>query len=194
MLISRETPKDWIEVMPILYIDCLDCKMTTLNAPLQSKAYNVSKRIYNYLILEVWWHEVKTGWLGEQGRWSEFCVLISYRVCYSIACSQAYSAVAAWGGGGGGTPWNSRWGYTNRFSKSWPHFRPKTCHFPRQFSDREVVTKRNITCLHKTEIMSLLPRLKPQQKDFLKSNSNSHITLSSLFIWNWNNEHIETQL
>ena len=98
MLISRETPKDWIEVMPILYIDCLDCKMTTLNAPLQSKAYNVSKRIYNYLILEVWWHEVKTGWLGEQGRWSEFCVLISYRVCYSIACSQAYSAVAAWGG------------------------------------------------------------------------------------------------
>ena len=32
------------------------------------------------------------------------------------------------------------------------------------FSDPEVVTKRNITCLHKTEIMSSLVRLKLQQK------------------------------
>ena len=36
---------------------------------------------------------------------------------------------------------------------------------------------------HKTEIMSLLLRLKPQQKEFLKSISNSHITLSFLWIW-----------
>ena len=72
-----------IKVMPILYIDCLDCKMTTLNAPLHSKAYNFSKRIYN-LYLCVWWHQVKTGWLGEQARWSEFCVLISYQVCCYI--------------------------------------------------------------------------------------------------------------
>ena len=35
-------------------------------------------------------------------------------------------------------------------------------------------TKRNITYLHKTEIMSSLLRLKPQQKDFLKSISNSY--------------------
>ena len=39
-----------------------------------------------------------------------------------------------------------------------------------------VVTKRNIT--YKTEIMSSLERLKRQQKYFLKSISNSHITLS----------------
>jgi len=58
------------EVMPILYIDCLDCKMTTLNPPLHSKAYNFSKRIHNYLHLKVWWHQVKTGLLGEQARWS----------------------------------------------------------------------------------------------------------------------------
>ena len=75
-----------IKVMPILYIDCLDCKMTTLNAPLHLNAYNFSKRIYN-LYLQVSWHQMKTGWLGEQARWSEFCVLISYQVFYSLACS-----------------------------------------------------------------------------------------------------------
>ena len=36
---------------------------------------------------------------------------------------------------------------------------------------------------HETEIMSSLLRLNVQQKDFLKSISNSHITLSFLFIW-----------
>ena len=46
------------------------------------------------------------------------------------------------------------------------------CHFSHWFSDLVVVTKRNITCLHKPEIMSSLLRLKPQQKDFLKSISN----------------------
>ena len=35
--------------------------------------------------------------------------------------------------------------------------------------------------------------VKLQQKDFLKSISNAHITLSFLFIWNWNDEHINTQ-
>ena len=59
----------------------------------------------------------------------------------------------------------------------------KKCHFPHPVSDMEVLTKLNITCLRKTEIMSSLLRLKPQQKDFLKSVSNSHITLSFLFIW-----------
>ena len=34
------------------------------------------------------------------------------------------------------------------------------------------------------EIKILLLRLERQQKDFLKSTSNSHITLSFLFIWN----------
>ena len=37
---------------------------------------------------------------------------------------------------------------------------------------------------HETEIMSSLLRLNVQQIDFLKSISNSHITLSFLFIWN----------
>ena len=45
------------------------------------------------------------------------------------------------------------------------------------------VTKRNITCLHKTEIMSSLLRLKPPQNDLFNTISNSHITLSFLFIW-----------
>ena len=49
-------------------------------------------------------------------------------------------------------------------------FQTKKCHFPHPFSDLEMVTKRNITCLHKTEIMSSLLRLKPQQ------TSNSYYT------------------
>ena len=43
-------------------------------------------------------------------------------------------------------------------------FQTKKYHFPHPFSDPEVVTKRNITCLHKTEIMSSSVRLKLQQK------------------------------
>ena len=103
-----------------------------------------------------------------------------------------------------GTPGNSWWGCAARFSKSWPYVKPKKFHSPHpfsdlaskihtSFSDLEVVIKRNITCLHKTEIMSSSLTLKPQRKDFLKSISNSHITLSFLFIWNWNDEHIDTQ-
>ena len=38
----------------------------------------------------------------------------------------------------------------------------------------------------KTEITSSLLTLESQQKDFLKSISNSHISLPILFIWNWN--------
>ena len=81
-----------------------------------------------------------------------------------------------------GTPGNCCWG---RGGGVVPHGSPNSdpiseqkCHFPHPFSDPEVVAKRNITSLHKTEIMSSL-----QQKYFLKSISNSHITLSFLFIW-----------
>ena len=42
-------------------------------------------------------------------------------------------------------------------------FQTKKCYFPHPFSDLEMVTKHNITCLHKTEIMSSLLRLKPPQ-------------------------------
>ena len=75
-----------------------------------------------------------------------------------------------------GTPGNCCW----RGGGVVPHGSPNSdpiseqkCHFPHPFSDPEVVAKRNITSLHKTEIMSSL-----QQKYFLKSISNSHITLS----------------
>ena len=61
-----------------------------------------------------------------------------------------------------------------------PFFRPGL-YDPYPFSDLEAVTKRIITCSNKTEIMSPLLRLKPQEKDFLKSTSNSHITLLFLF-------------
>ena len=57
-------------------------------------------------------------------------------------------------------------------------FQTKKYHFPHPFSDPKVVTKRNITCLHKTEIMSSLVRLKlPQKKPF-----RIHVTLSFFLI------------
>ena len=49
-------------------------------------------------------------------------------------------------------------------------FQTKKCYFPYPFSDLEMVTKHNITCLHKTEIMSSLLRLK------LHQTSNSYYT------------------
>ena len=65
-------------------------------------------------------------------------------------------------------------------------FQTKQCYFPHPFSDLEMVTKHNITCLHKTEIMSSLLRLKPQQ------TSNSYYTFF-LILCNWNDEHVDTQ-
>ena len=64
-----------------------------------------------------------------------------------------------------------------KVSFSTPVFRPGLQN-PYPFSDLEMVSKRYITCLHKTENMSSL-----HQKDFLKSISNSHMTLSFLLIW-----------
>ena len=90
----------------------------------------------------------------------------------------------------GGTAGNSWWVYAARFFKSWPYFRQKNVIFHTRFQTWSLksipwkrVTKRNITCLHKTEIMSSLLRLKPPQKDLFNTISNSHITLSFLFIW-----------
>ena len=73
-------------------------------------------------------------------------------------------------------------------------FQTKKCHFSHPFSDLEVVTKLNITCLHKTKIMSSLLILKPQQRDLLKSISNLRITLSFWFIWNWNDNTLINNL
>ena len=73
------------------------------------------------------------------------------------------------------------------------HFRPKKMLCSAPVFRLEIVTKRKINCLHKTEIMSSLLRLKPQQKYFFKSVSYWHITVSFLFIWNWNDEHNDTQ-
>ena len=44
-----------------------------------------------------------------------------------------------------------------------------------------------------------MAEIKTATKDFLKAISNSHVTLSFLsreefvYIWNWNDEHIDTQ-
>ena len=62
-------------------------------------------------------------------------------------------------------------------------FDTKKWHFPHPFSD-----------LAYAEIMLTLLKLEHQQKDFSKSFSNCHspITLSFLFIYNWNDKYFHT--
>ena len=84
------------------------------------------------------------------------------------------------GGGWGGIPWNSLWGRDARFSKSWPYFsyfRQKMVIFFTRFQ----TWCRQILCYHL--------RLERQEKDFVKAISNLPITLSFLFISNWNDKY-----
>ena len=83
--------------------------------------------------------------------------------------------------GKGGSLGNSWWGCAVRFSKSWPYFKN--------------VSLTPVSRPGLWEIMSLLLRLDRQQKkEFWKSISNSHISLSFLLFWNRNNKYIHTLL
>ena len=59
------------------------------------------------------------------------------------------------------------------------HSSDKNCNFQHPFSDPEEV-KNAEYMFTETEIMSSLLRLEQQEKDFLNSTTNSHITLSLL--------------
>ena len=113
-----------------------------------------------------------------------FYLLVLYKKEICIFCVNFLLCPFYWKGWlvvfPGGTPRNSRWGYAARFSKSWSSFRPKNVIFHTRFQ----------TCLW--EIMSSLLRLNANKQDFLKSISNSHISLSLLFIWNWNDRYFHT--
>ena len=74
-----------------------------------------------------------------------------------------------------GFSWEFLVGVCRPFLQILSLFQTKKYHFPHPFSDLEVVTKRNITCLHETEIMSSLVRLKLQQK----KPFGIHVTLFS---------------
>ena len=70
----------------------------------------------------------------------------------------------------GVTPGNSWWGCATQFSKSWPYFRPKKCHFHTRFQT-----------WHLKKLCHHIVRLQRQQKDFsiIWSISNEHISLLS---------------
>ena len=78
------------------------------------------------------------------------------------------------GGEGAGIPGNSWWGRAARFSKSWPHFRPKYVIFYTRFQTwplKCILVFRPAIL----EIMVSLLRLKDQQRYFLKAILNSCI-------------------
>ena len=70
-----------------------------------------------------------------------------------------------------------------RFSKSWPSFRPKECHFPHQFSD---LASKIRTRFHNwpglAAIVNNLDKNANKQISEKEFRSNLHITLSFLFI------------
>ena len=84
---------------------------------------------------------------------------------------------------GGGTPGNSWWGCAARFSKSWPDFRPKNVIFQTRFQTRPLNSIPVFRPGLKAEIMSSLLSL---ERKYSHIFSNSHISLSFLLIWNWN--------
>ena len=97
------------------------------------------------------------------------------------ACQDSNPDLCARGGeGGGGTPGNSWWGCAAGFSKSWPYFRTKNVIFQSRFQTWPL--GRNY--------VSIILRL--EAKKFLKFVSNSHISLSLLLIWNWNDKYVHT--
>ena len=106
-------------------------------------------------------------------------------------------------GGGGGTPGNSWWEYVIRFSKSWPYFRPKNAtSSPGRFAlALEVGPGKSAlgTRLQKMNPFSDLASKKlchpyldqnTSKNHFLKSISNSHISLSFFLVWNWNDKFV----
>ena len=91
-----------------------------------------------------------------------------------------------------GTPGNSWWGSATRFFKSSPDFRPKKCNFPHPFSDKtsKIHTRFQIWPLGRNYVM--ITQIRAQTKKLFKSISNSHISLSFLLIWNWNDKYVHT--
>ena len=111
--------------------------------------------------------------------------------------------------GGGGTLGNSWWGCTVRWwlvLQILALFQTKKCHFPHQFSDLD-------SCFHRQKLYPITVTLhggghrecgvwsEREQEDFLKSISNSHITLSShsfgtrenelSLVWEWKDKYVQ---
>ena len=95
-------------------------------------------------------------------------------------------------GRGGSTPGNSWWGCAARFSKSWPDFRPKKCNSPHSFSDQtsKIHTRFQTWPLGRNYV--IITYILAQTKKLFKAISNSHISLSFLLIWNWNDKYVHT--
>ena len=96
-------------------------------------------------------------------------------------------------GGGGVYFWEFLVGVCRPVLQILTLFQIKKCHFPHPFSDMEVVTKRNITRLHKTEINVIIAEIKTATKRFLEIHFEFEYYTSFSFIWNWNDEHIDIQ-
>ena len=81
----------------------------------------------------------------------------------------------------GVTPGNSWWGCATQFSKSWPYFRPKKCHFHTRFQTWYLKK----LCHH-------IVRLERQQKRFLNNMIHFEWAYFSviLLIWNWNDKYV----
>ena len=85
----------------------------------------------------------------------------------------------------GGTPRNSWWGCVARFFKSWPDFRPKNVILHTRSQTRPL---KSIHVFRPGLNYVIATQVRAQKKILFKSISNSHISVSFLLIWNWNDK------
>ena len=71
-------------------------------------------------------------------------------------------------------------------------FQIKNCHFPHPCSDQ---TSKIHTCFQTWPLdrnYVIISWIGAQTKKFFKCISNSHVSISFLFTWNWNNKYVHT--
>ena len=115
---------------------------------------------------------------------SEYIVCFIFNIIWywflflKISFNAIWAAVPGGGGGGGGL----------QFSKSWPYFRPKNFIFHIHF---QTWPQKSLPVFRPglSEIMSSFLRWQRQQKRFLICII---ISLSFLYIWNWNDKYVHT--
>ena len=94
------------------------------------------------------------------------------------------------GGGRGVYSWEFLVGVCRPVLQILTLFQTKKCHFPHPFSDQtsKIHTRFQTWPLGRNYV--IITSIRAQTKKFFKCISNSHIFISFLFIWNWNDKYM----
>ena len=94
--------------------------------------------------------------------------------------------------GGGGNSWEFLVGGCRPVPQIPTQFQTKKCNFPHPFSEQtfKIHTRFQTWPLGRNYV--IITQIRAQTKKLFKSISNSHISLSFLLIWNWNDKYVHT--